>query len=410
MKKIFSKLFTARINFFLYSLLLVLTPFLMLQHYLQDAIGMFSDLSFNIIGISIPIVVVLGIALMLFLIIRFHGELNLRKLIVLAIIVLLWLLGQQCSDYYLNLPYYQLQHNWHYIAYGIFSILAYQLFVRKNISTSRIIIAIYLRALLISSFDEAAQIFLSRRVFDVSDIAKDLWGVLMGMLFIFFIYDTRHKIFEKGWRISRAKPADYFKHPVSLLAMLFIFAFIFLNVSSLLSDSAYVVQIVVASIIIFIPIFLLIHFSYSKRGRRVVFTIITSLLLIQGISFAVNYNKGITYQRNGLVVYRGIPIPYFDIMIFENGFFRLVDKKDVFNQTDIRFIFTKASDILLIGSGEQERPRMGFPEDLESQFLFNLETRRPLQVIILPTAMACDVYNRLIAENKKIVFIIHNSK
>jgi len=111
-----------------------------------------------------------------------------------------------------------------------------------------------------------------------------------------------------------------------------------------------------------------------------------------------------------MVVYRGVPIPYFDFMIFENGCFRPVDKKAYFNHPDINFFFTKASNILLIGSGQEAIPRMGFREDLTSQFIYNEVTGEPLQVIILPTEEACGVFNRLKREKKKVVFIVHNTK
>lgn len=403
-----SKIFTARTNIILYVLLLIITPFLMLQHYLQDAIGMLSDFSLYIGKLRIPIVVAAVIVLAVTMTIYHRRKLTLKKWIVWLIIFSMWLLGQESTDYYLDMPFYQLQHNWHYIAYSIFAFIGYRYFARKKISQTKLIISIYITAMCVSTFDEAMQIFLSSRVFDISDIAKDLWGALMGTLYVLFIYNDSE--IYKGWKIRQKSLKEYFKKPLSLLVVLMIATYILLFVSSILAEVEYGLIVIAITIALSFFILIIIHATRTFKGRIIVSIIFGLVMALLAHSLVINFNKNITHNKPGITVYRGIPIPYFDILIFENGGFRLVDKKTFFNQTDIRFLFTKASNILLIGSGEERKPRMGFPEDLESQFVFNNETMKPLQVIILPTEEACQVYNRLRSEGKKVVFIIHNTK
>ena len=111
-----------------------------------------------------------------------------------------------------------------------------------------------------------------------------------------------------------------------------------------------------------------------------------------------------------MIVYKGIPIPYFDIMIFPDGTFRLVDKKIYFNQKDkVNRIFKYANDILLIGSGENGEGGMGFiDEQRETQFIFNSQKKLPLQVIVLKTPDACKEFNLLNKKGYDVMFIIHN--
>lgn len=405
----FYRFSSARINLALYISLLVITPFLLLQNYLQDAIGMLSAWSFYLGTLKVPYMLAGFLALISFLAVRFRRRFTIKKAIAWTAILLMWLLGQQLSDYYLNLPFYQLQHNWHYFAYGIFAFLAYQVFSVTKMTTAKIILYTYLLTLLISTFDETMQVFISSRIFDVSDIAKDLWGSLMGMTFLFFIH-TDGELFKKGWRLRERRIKDYLNNPSALFVLLLIHSLILLYISSLLTERVYVINVVLITLSIFLVIFFIIHLT-RNRTEKILFTVLFGILVILlGLSVSRNFDKNVTYNKPGMILYKGIPIPFFDVMIFENGCFRLVDKKVSFNQTDIRFLFTKASNILLIGSGTETKSRMGFPEDLESQFIFNNISGRALQVIILPTEEASRVYNRLRKEEKDVVFIIHNTK
>ena len=121
-------------------------------------------------------------------------------------------------------------------------------------------------------------------------------------------------------------------------------------------------------------------------------------------------NSNIVYNKKGIVVYKGIPIPYFDIMIFPNGTFRLVDKKIYFNQKDkFNRIYMHANDILLIGSGKDGKGGKGFiDEKRETQFVFNPIKKLPLQVIVLKTPEACEEFNLLKSKGYDVMFIIHN--
>lgn len=398
-----------RTNLFLYGLLLLLTPFLMLQNYLQDAIGMFSEWSFSLGGMQIPFLVTGFTLFVMALIIGFRKSLNKTRLLVWLMIACMWVIGQQTSDYYLDTSFFHLQHNWHYFAYGIFSFLAYQNFSLKWKEPAKVMLRIYLTALLISSFDELAQVFISSRVFDTSDIAKDLWGVTMGILFLFYIYNDPKPLFHKGWSIREKKLKAYFNNPVALTFWLIVWTYILLFVSSSLSDQKFTFAVVFVSALIFSVVFLLTHWTGTKTGRWLVSLFIGFCLLILGFSVVQHIDKPITHNASGINLFYGIPIPYFDLLLFENGGFRIVDKKEHFNQADQRLLFKKSSDILLIGSGREAIPRMGFPEDLESQFVYNHMSEKGLQVIILPTEEACRVYNRLKKEGKKVTFVIHNN-
>ena len=118
----------------------------------------------------------------------------------------MWL-GQITSDYYIDYKFYDLQNNWHYFAYGFFSFIIYSYYKLKSVPMHRINLYAFGLAGAISIFDEFFQNFMSQRVFDLSDVAKDLWGVVMGLIIINFIVEQK-KLNWSVMKISKNKIAD----------------------------------------------------------------------------------------------------------------------------------------------------------------------------------------------------------
>ena len=134
-----AKKYSPLINLIFYIGLLITTPFLLLQNYLQTFIGNLSTYSFKVWGITFPYVVLIGIIIACFLIIKNLKYFTRFSVIALLITILLMIIGQKLADFYFNHKFYELQHNWHYFAYGIFSYVSYRYFKSKNRSNSKII-------------------------------------------------------------------------------------------------------------------------------------------------------------------------------------------------------------------------------------------------------------------------------
>ncbi len=392
----------------LYVLLLVATPFLLLQNYLQTAIGMSSEAMLNLGGLELPyVVIVFGSVLLLGLIIFRKHLTRFRVVSFLAIFVFLWL-GQQAADFYFDHNFYDLQHNWHYFAYSIFAYLAWRVLSGRNLSTHQIILYTYFGALLISTFDEGIQVFISNRIFDISDIGKDAWGSLLGLSFIFFTIQEG-QVFKGKWHLQQPTIAAYLRAPLSLLILAILLNYSLLLVSSLLTEIIYWHIIIIVTLTIFLTVFLIIHYLQHKILRWIILSSIALLVVAQTASFMHYYDSGIVHNRYGLIIYRGIPIPFFDIMIYPEGGFRLVDKKHYFNKRDQATINKYAQDILLIGTGHQGRGGRGFPINEDVQFIYNKNTGQAVQIIRLKTPQACDLFNRLTKEGYSVLFIIHNT-
>jgi len=390
-----------------YSLLLVATPFLLLQNYLQSFIGQLSHIEFTLLDKNIPVIPTVAFVMLLFLVIWLRKKFTrIRTVGWIAIFAMFWI-GQYLTDFYFHHRFYDLQYNWHYLAYAIFAYLNYRYLKEKKTERSKILLSTFFMALTISSFDEMIQIPLSNRVFDIGDVSKDLWGTFVGLIFVFMIIENG-SMFAHPFKLRHPKLKDYRVDSDSLFFYLFLFALLFMAFTAVLTDTSYLFQAVGYPVSLFLLIFGLVHFSQYKKARVVVVAII--LFVVGGLTLLqVRYHdKGIVTLNDNLILYNGIPVYYLDILIYPDHTFRPVDKKDFFNQRDKRTIKQFSEDILLIASGTNGYGGRGFFVNKQSGFVYNKFKDRGLQVIILKNDMAFAEYNRLMEEGKRVTFIVKN--
>lgn len=396
---------TALMNLVLYVMLLIATPFLLVRNYLQQAIGMLSQWSFSLGILEIPWLV-FGISALLLIVLAINiKRVRALHIITFLFVIIMMAIGQSSTDYYFNHDFYELQHNWHYFAYGFFALISWFYHRSKSSSRLRYLWQTFFIAVSISVFDEAAQIVISSRVFDICDIGKDIWGVLVGLTAILML--TRPKA-EKIKLLNR-NFVNMPKHIWSSVLLLFVFAYIFLNISSILTESRYIGTALLWSIMTYAVVIFLIYIMQFKISRIIVIILLAGLLITGLVTINENKENIVIQKGSGKISWRGITIPWFDIMLQTDGSLRLVDKKIYFNKKDkINRIYGLCDNILLIGSGSKGQGGKGFPA-LESHFVFNPITKKPLQILIYPNIKACRIYNKLNAEGKKVLLIMHNS-
>ncbi len=397
---------TTKTNLVLYSILLIVTPFLMLQNYLQDAIGKLSRLSFPIGEFNCPFI--LSVATLaaipgIFYLIKNYSH---KRISGIAIVLILLIIAYNTSDYYFNHHFYDIQHNWHYVAYGLFSWLAWRHFSAKQLNTGKVILRIFLMALTMSLSDELIQVFISDRVFDLSDVAKDLWGCLTGLAFINFVaFEFKYINFKNFWPQGKNHFSNY---PAWILSLEFIFAIIFLNVSSVLSDAVYVKQVIFLTLVFFAFFFLIFKLLSGKTGRKIVIGAASLIVILLTLTLTLSESKVKSGSEN-LFYYKKIPIAYFDVMIYPNGMIRAVDKKTHFNTRDQQKINSIGPDILILATGSKNQGGKGYHDQKKVEIRYNPIQNKVYQIIKLPNKEAFKLYNRLIEENKKILMIVHNS-
>ncbi|MBU1701955.1 MAG: VanZ family protein [Candidatus Eisenbacteria bacterium] len=402
-------LYSTRLHLILFSFLLVATPFIMVRNYLQSALEKISLATIAIAGISIPIVPLVAGILLLAAVIRFIKSVTLKGLIAATVPIIMIAMGQLICDVYYDHAFYELQQNWHYFAYMTFAFMMYRDLKPREVPFAKLIWMTSLFAFCFSTFDEIFQLFMSGRVFDMGDISKDVWGALMGLI-ILYIGSQKWKDIKRDWKsVRHPKLGGYIKSPASVLILDFVLSYIFLYVSSLLTDAPYWKSIVAITIGSYIVFFLIFHLSQFRPIKWVLLILLTAAVLIQGYSFFKFKNDNIVYHKYGMTVYKGIPIPFFDIIVFPNGTVRPADKKHFFRDRDQAYLLRRHADIILIGSGHHGLGGKGFPQQTPSQFIFNRYSLKGTQVIILKSQDACLLFNRLKQQGKNVLFVLHTT-
>lgn len=231
---------------------------------------------------------------------------------------------------------------------------------------------------------------------------------MIGLFFIYFVLENG-SIFKSKWKISQKNIKSYLQSSPSLMVILFIISYIFLLVSAVLTDTDYLVQAVFITIVISLIILLLIHLIQFRKAKIFVISIMVIIVLGLGISVISNYDKNITYSKNNILIYKGIPIIYFDVMIYPDGFFRLVDKKTTFNTRDQQTIWDKSENIIVIASGQDGEGAQGFNSSTEVHFEFDKNKMRGIQIIPQKNSIAASTFNRLRSEGKRPFLIYHNN-
>jgi VanZ family protein len=400
---------STRLHAIMYGMLLVATPFVLLQNFLVEKIAQISSSSFELGNTELPILPILTAVLVIVLLVRLRSYLTWTRVLAPVIVVLMNALSQQITDYYFDHNFYDLQQNWHYFAYGIFAYMVYRDLAPRKVPPAKIMLITYLVALSLSTFDEAFQMHMSSRVFDVSDIAKDLWGSLMGIVFLYLIVTEPGTLARQWKRVRHRRVQDYLKHPPSLLLLMFVFALLLLCYSSLLSEYEYFGYVVLLTVLSFTAFLFLLHLNQYRIFRFALISTFVCVALLQTYFFVKYRSDNIVYNRHGLTVYKGIPILFFDVMVFPDGTFRLVDKKHFFNFRDQNFFKKQRTDIIVISSGSRGEGGHGFPVKAPVQFIYNPYTQRGTQVIILENSQACELFNRLKDEGKNVLFVLHNT-
>ncbi|MBP6875319.1 MAG: VanZ family protein [Candidatus Eisenbacteria bacterium] len=400
---------STRLHAVLYSFLLVFTPFILLQNYLVDIVASISTSRMSLGGWNLPIVPVVAAVALLAIVIWQRKRITRRVLLAAAIILLMNALSQQMSDYYFGQNFYDLLQNWHYLAYALFGPMVYRDLDPRGVRFSRILWIIFFCALGLSTFDESFQRYMSSRVFDLSDTAKDVWGCLMGLVAIALCSRHARELRLDLKSLVRMPRLQTLDHPLVALVLMACFTLIFLSCASLMSDAQYAPLVALFSIglsALALGLYLLL---LRKPGRIAIGAL--ALIAVCALGYSALHYRGqeIVSHRNGLTVYRGMPLLFFDALIFPDGHFRLVDRKHSFTSRDQKRLLRQKSDIIVVGTGRKGLGGQGFPEPSMVQFLHNPYSGGVTQVIIQRTADACLTFNRLKKEGKRVAFVIHNT-
>lgn len=134
------------------------------------------------------------------------------------------------------------------------------------------------------------------------------------------------------------------------------------------------------------------------RCRTALVVALVALLLLVPLASTV-YPGRVTYARFGLTVYGLIPVPNFDITVGPGGGLWFRDKSHLVSYDEVRRLVSPGVEALVIGIGWDSAVRVD-PA---------IRAMDGLEVQILPTPEAFELFNRYRSEGRKVVLLAHST-
>jgi hypothetical protein len=134
------------------------------------------------------------------------------------------------------------------------------------------------------------------------------------------------------------------------------------------------------------------------RRRALVAVALAALLVLLPLASTV-YPGRILYSRFGFTVYGLVPVPTLDITVGPHGGLWFRDKSHWIAYEEVQPLLSPEVEALVIGIGWHSAVQV----DPAIQQLEGIELR------ILPTPEAFDLFNRYVAQGRKVVLIAHST-
>lgn len=384
-------------------------PFVLVTRGLQASLRAFSHLTLPFFGFDIPFIPVVEVLMAALVLLYVRDKITKRRVYACLVMFAVFLFSWFVTDVYLYLSLYDIQANYHYAAYGLMTVLFFRAFYREDRAQHKLIYAAFATCMLISLADEGAQRVASHRVFDLNDNAKDALGVVMGLIVVHFIMTKYGTADLKSIPKGEKRIGEYVKNPASAIVILGIFTLIFLTVSALFSDPSYWYVTVLCTFLLFAVAMALLYATRFKMGRRALSTVIVILVLAQVVSVFVYWDDGIVFHSSCVTVYRGVPVPFCDVLVYPNGMVRPADKHHIFNSEIMGFFANYAPSIIVVGSNRHGDPNADVNVDAKygSYLAYSSQLRRNIQVVTTSPEEACALYNQYRQEGKNVMLALH---
>jgi hypothetical protein len=144
--------------------------------------------------------------------------------------------------------------------------------------------------------------------------------------------------------------------------------------------------------------FFVVSRACRTRRRALLILALVALLLLVPLASTV-YPGRVTYARFGLTVYGLIPVPNFDITVGPGGGLWFRDKSHLVSYDEVRRLVSPGVEALIIGIGWDSAVRV----DPAIRAIDGLEVQ------ILPTPEAFELFNRYRALGRKVVLLAHST-
>lgn len=138
---------------------------------------------------------------------------------------------------------------------------------------------------------------------------------------------------------------------------------------------------------------------HCRRNRCAVIVVALLVLLLLAPLASMAYPGTVTHSRFGLTVYGIVPVPALDISVGPHGGLWFRDKSHFISIDEVQPLLAPDVEVLVIGIGWHSAVRVDPAiEELEG-----------VEVHILPTPEAFDLFNSIVSTGRKVALIAHST-
>ena len=139
--------------------------------------------------------------------------------------------------------------------------------------------------------------------------------------------------------------------------------------------------------------------KHCRRKRSAVVIIVLLVLLLLAPLASMAYPGTVLYSKFGLTVYGFVPVPVLDITVGPHGGLWFRDKSHFVSIDEVQPLLSPEVEVLVIGIGWHSAVRV----DPAVAALEGVE------VHILPTPQAYDLFNRYVSEGRRVALLAHST-
>lgn len=147
-----------------------------------------------------------------------------------------------------------------------------------------------------------------------------------------------------------------------------------------------------------IAVYSIVKRSWARKWFRMSL-IGCAVFVVVSITVSV-FLQRITYATFGFTVYGLIPVPALDLTVDQNGVMWFREKSHQINRAELERLMTEEVEILVVGNGWDSVAQL----TEEAKDLKNIVDLR-----ILPTPDAIDLFNQLKSEGRVVVLLAHST-
>lgn len=138
---------------------------------------------------------------------------------------------------------------------------------------------------------------------------------------------------------------------------------------------------------------------HCRDNRHALFAVVLAAMLVLVPLASTVYPGRITYSRFGLTVYGLVPVPTLDITVGAGGGLWFRDKSHFIAYDEVEPLLAPEAEALVIGIGWQSAVQVD-PA---------IQEMEGIEIHILPTPEAFDLFNRYVTQGRRVVLIAHST-